>query len=246
MEFSNINWTDHTWNCWIGCRHVSEECDHCYADTMVTNRMGRDFSIVKRSKTWKDPIKWNRRAPALALKLGRRVRVFCASLADFFIQDADAWRDEAWEIIRQCPDMDWLILTKRPQLIPSRLPANWGAGWPHVWLGTTCGVRKSYARLDSLREIPAAVRFISAEPLLESMPDIKLDGFHWLIAGGESGSNFRPMQDSWALELRDICARERVGFHFKQHTAFKPGQGAELDGRRYHEAPLIKINEAIK
>lgn len=125
MENSKINWTDHTWNPWIGCRHVSAECDHCYADTMVTNRMGRDFSIVTHTKTWKEPPKWNRKAPALEAELGRRVRVFCASLTDFFIQDADPWRDEAWDVIRQCTEMDWLILTKRPQLIPRRLPSDY-------------------------------------------------------------------------------------------------------------------------
>jgi protein gp37 len=167
--------------------------------------------------------------------------VFCASLTDFFIQDSDAWRDEAWDVIRQCQDMDWLILTKRPQLVPSRLPKDWGEGWPHVWLGTTCGVKKSYPRLDALREIPAAVRFISAEPLLESMADVNLNGFHWLIAGGESGSGFRPMQDRWALELRDACEQRGVGFHFKQHSAFKPGQGVELDGKLHHGPPLVQI-----
>lgn len=241
MENSNINWTDHTWNPWVGCRHVSAECDNCYADTFVTNRMGRDFSVVRRTKTWKDPLKWNRKAPIMAAELGRRVRVFCASLTDFFIQEADEWRGEVWEVIRQCSDMDWLILTKRPALISPRLPADWGDGWPHVWLGITCGVRSSYPRLDALREIPAAVRFISAEPLLEPLADINLEGFHWLIAGGESGSGFRPMDETWALELRDTCARQEVGFHFKQHSAFRPGQGVELCGQMYHEPPLIQI-----
>jgi len=241
MENSKINWTDHTWNPWLGCRHVSAECDHCYADTMVTNRMGRDFSVVQRTKTWKEPSKWNRKAPALAAELGRKVRVFCASLTDFFIQDADPWRDEAWDVIRQCKEMDWLILTKRPQLIPRCLPSDWGKGWPHVWLGTTCGARESYPRLDALRGITATVRFISAEPLLESLADINLNGFHWLIAGGESGSGFRPMREEWALELRDICGQQKVGFHFKQHSAFRSGQGAELGGKRYHEPPFVQI-----
>ncbi len=250
MENSKITWTDHTWNPWIGCRHVSAECDHCYADTMVTNRMGRDFSVVQRTKTWKDPIKWNRNAQVLAAEMGRRVRVFCASLTDFFIQDADPWRDEAWDVIRRCTEMDWLILTKRPALIAPRLPEDWGQGWPHVWLGTTCGVRSSYPRLDALRKIPAAIRFISAEPLLESLADINLDGFHWLIAGGESGSGFRPMREDWALELRDICSRKSaarpsgVGFHFKQHSAFRPGQGAELCGKMHHEPPLVQIDDS--
>ena len=241
MENSKINWTDHTFNPWIGCRHVSAECDHCYADTLVTNRMGRDFSFVTRTKTWGDPWKWNRKAPTLAATLGRRVRVFCASLTDFFIQDADGWRSEAWNVIRNCTEMDWLILTKRPALIPPRLPEDWGTGWPHVWLGVTCGVRDSYHALDALREIPAVVRFISAEPLLESLADINLDGFHWLIAGGESGAHFRPMREDWALELRDICAERRVGFHFKQHAAIKPGQGPDLGGSLYHESPLLQL-----
>jgi protein gp37 len=247
MENSSINWTDHTWNPWIGCRAVSAECDHCYAATMVTNRMGRDFSTITRTKTWGDPIKWNRKAPELAATLGRRPRVFASSLTDFFIQDSDPWRAEAWDVIRQCSDMDWPILTKRPALIPPRLPADWGNGWPHVWLGTTCGVRSSYSRLDALRKVPAAIRFISAEPLLESLVDINLDGFHWLIAGGESGSGFRPMQEDWAIELRDICSRKSaarpsgVGFHFKQHSAFRPGTGTELAGKQFHQPPFGAI-----
>lgn len=239
MENSNINWTDHTWNPWIGCRHVSAECDHCYADTMVTNRMGRDFGKVQRTKTWKEPLKWDHKAPALEPQLGRRVRVFCASLTDFFIQDSDSWRDEAWEVIRRCTHLDWLILTKRPALIASRLPADWGSGWPHVWLGTTCGVRSSYSRLDDLRAIPAAVRFISAEPLLESLADIDLNGFHWLIAGGESGSGFRRMDEAWATELRDKCKEAGIGFHFKQHAAFRPGQLPVLHGVRHAEPPNV-------
>jgi len=203
--------------------------------------MGRDFSVVRRTKTWEEPPKWNRKAPTLAEGLERRVRVFCASLTDFFIQDADQWRDEAWDVIRRCQEMDWLILTERPQLIPRRLPADWGERWPHVWLGVTCGARESYRSLDALREIPAAVRFISAEPLLESLVDIHLTSFQWLIAGGESGPRFRPMREEWALELRDICARRRVGFHFKQHSAFKPGQDAELNGKLYNEPPLVQL-----
>jgi protein gp37 len=206
--------------------------------------MGRDFSNVQRTKTWGDPLKWNRQAPEFEKNLGRRVRVFCASLTDFFIQDADQWREEAWDVIRECTNLDWLILTKRPALIRARLPADWSAwknGFFNVWLGTTCGVRSSYSRVDALRKIPTTVRFISAEPLLESLADINLTGFHWLIAGGESGSGFRPMREQWALELRDICARQAVGFHFKQHSAFRSGQGAELCGKLHHEPPLVQI-----
>jgi protein gp37 len=244
MEFSNINWTDHTWNPWVGCRHVSAECDHCYADFLVTKRMGKDFEAITRTKTWRDPIKWNSRAPKLQDDLGRRVRVFCASLTDFFIQDADEWRDEAWKVIRDCSNLDFLILTKRPRLIPSRLPADWGTGYPNVWLGTTCGVRSSYPRIDDLRKVPAVVRFISAEPLLESLHDIDLTGIDWLIAGGESGSGFRQMKDEWALELRDRCRELGVAFHFKQHSAFRSGTDPLLQGVKYHESPLVQIKVA--
>jgi protein gp37 len=241
MEFSQINWTNHTWNPWIGCRHVSDECDHCYADFLVTKRMGRDFSRVTRTKTWRDPISFNRKAPALAAQLGRRVRVFCASLTDFFIQDADPWREEAWQVIRECSNLDFLILTKRPRLIPSRLPADWGEGYRNVWLGTTCGVRSSYPRLDDLRNIPAVVRFISAEPLLESLANINLQNYHWLIAGGESGAGYRPMREEWAVELRHACVAQGVAYHFKQHSAFRAGTDPYLKGIQYHESPLVQI-----
>jgi len=206
--------------------------------------MGRDFGAVTRTKTWRDPLKWNARAPELQEKLGRRVRVFCASLTDFFIQDADQWRDEAWQIIRECGNLDFLVLTKRPRLIQPRLPNDWVNGYPNVWLGSTCGVRSSYPRLDDLRGIPAVVRFISAEPLLEPMPDINLAGYHWLIAGGESGSGFREMKDEWALELRDRCRERGVAFHFKQHSAFRPGTGSALQGVEYRESPLVQITTA--
>jgi protein gp37 len=238
MENSKISWTEHTFNPWIGCRHVTPECDHCYADRMVTVRMARDFSKVQRSKTWASPLKWNREADRLAQKLGRRPRVFCASLTDFFLQGADPWRTEAWELIRKCTNLDWLILTKRTKLAASRLPSDWGTGWPHVWLGTTCGCRASEYRLDELRALPAAVRFVSAEPLLESMTHMNLTGINWLIVGGESGPKFRTMEDVWATGLRDKCKAENVGFFFKQHSSFRPGQGAKLEGAEHHEGPL--------
>jgi len=244
MENSKINWTDHTWNPWLGCRHVSTECDHCYADFLVSKRMGKDFTTAWKTKTWRDPIKWNAKAPELQQELGRRVRVFCASLTDFFLAEVDEWRPAAWDIIRQCANLDWLILTKRPALVEKRLPADWGSGYPNVWLGTTCGVRSSYPRVDVLRNIPAQLRFISAEPLLESLVDIDLTGVHWLIAGGESGSGFRPMKDEWAIELRDLCRKKNVGFHFKQHSAFRNGTNPLLDGTQYFQSPIVQITRS--
>jgi protein gp37 len=242
---SKIAWTDATWNPWIGCHNVSEECRRCYARTDVNRKFGPrgyDFDKPWRAKTTlRKPLKWNREAVEFEKLNGRRFRAFTSSWTDFFLAEADEWRNEAWDVIRECHYMDFLILTKRPSRVLDCLPADWGQGWSHVWLGTTCGVRHSYPRLDALRKIPATVRFISAEPLLESMADIDLTGFHWLIAGGESGSGFRKMEDAWAVELKDKCAAEGVGFFFKQHSSFRPGQGEILEGREYHEAPLVQI-----
>jgi protein gp37 len=231
MEYSSISWTD---------QQVSPECNHCYADFLVSKRMERDFTTPWRTKTWRDPVKWNAKAPEMEKQLGRRVRVFCASLTDFFLEEADQWRGEAWEVIRQNQNLAFLILTKRPSLIEKRLPADWGSGYPNVWLGTTCGVRSSYTRVDVLRTIPARVRFISAEPLLESVADINLSGIHWLIAGGESGPKYRQMEEAWAVELRDLCRKMKVAFHFKQHSGFRPATNPLLAGRQHHESPLVQ------
>jgi protein gp37 len=201
--------------------------------------MGKNFRQPWRTKTWRDPLRWNVKAPELEQQLGRRVRVFCASLTDFFLAEADDWRPEAWQVIRQCSNLDFLILTKRPALIEKRLPTDWASGYPNVWLGTTCGVRSSYPRVNVLRTIPARIRFISAEPLLESLADINLTNIHWLIVGGESGSKFRLMDINWARELRDRCRKLNVGFFFKQESAFLPATNPLLDGQQYHEPPLL-------
>jgi protein gp37 len=243
MENSNISWTDHTWNRFVGCFPVSPECDHCYADFLVRHRMGKNFNQPWLTKTGRHPFKWNAKAPELEKQLGRRVRVFVSSLTDFFLVQADGWRAEAWDTIRQCTNLDFLILTKRPERIMSCLPPDWGNGYPNVWLGTTCGVRSSYPRVDVLRSLPARVRFISAEPLLESLADINLTGIHWLIAGGESGPKFRPMKEEWAVELCDLCQKMKVGFHFKQHSAFLPGTNPLLEGKQHHEPPLLTEEE---
>jgi protein gp37 len=123
------------------------------------------FNGPMRTVNWSPPAKWDRRAG----QAGVRERVFTCSMSDFFHEGADAWRPEAWQIIRSCRNLDWLILTKRPELVAGRLPADWGEGYPNFWLGVTAGCRKSLWRLDWLREIPAVLKFVSAEPLLERL-----------------------------------------------------------------------------
>lgn len=174
---SKISWTDSTFNPWLGCQKVSDECEHCYADTLTSGRMGLDVfgGRSKRKRTseglWRRPAKWNRESAHDATTgegLGRVHRTFCASLADVF-EDApgpNEWRDDVWKVIRATPWLDWQLLTKRPERIVECLPEDWGYGWPNVWLGTSIGHREAVGRARMLAGVPAFRRFISYEPAL--------------------------------------------------------------------------------
>jgi len=179
---------------------------------------GGDPTVVTQSKTLRDPLKW---------KDGRRI--FTCSLSDFFIQDADAWRPDAWEIIRQTPQHTYLILTKRPQLIQARLPHDWGNGYPNVWLGISVENKAMQAnRIPVLRQIPAVRRFLSLEPLLEPLAPLDLDDISWVIVGGESGQQPRPMRHEWVWPILEACQRRNVAFFFKQSAGAKSGMGTAL------------------
>lgn len=239
-ETTKISWTEHTVNFWVGCRAVSEGCDRCYAKVLV-EKWGGDFANVHKTKTWNDPIKWQKEAA----KLGAHVMVFTCSLSDFFIQDADPWRPDVWKIIHDTPNLMYQILTKRPDLVAKRLPADWGTGYPNVWLGVSVESKAFLKRMDVLRDIPARVRFVSAEPLLEDIcPELKshVKGFHQIIVGGESGNNsknFRPMDPQWARNILKVCRAKGVAFFFKQSSAVRTEMGTNLDGIEYHEYPDI-------
>lgn len=162
---TNIGWTDHTLNPWIGCTAVSSACDHCYAERMA-KQYGWDFAGRRRTSVanWRKPLAWNRSAEAD----GVRRRAFCASLADVFDNQVPAeWRSDLFDLIRACPALDWQLLTKRPQNIAKMLPPDWDNGWPNVWLGTTVeNQAEADRRIPHLLAVPAAVRFLSCEPLL--------------------------------------------------------------------------------
>lgn len=190
-ENSKIQWTDHTFNPWIGCTKVSEACKFCYAEVFAGRYMkigwGDHYNRHKTTSTWGKPLAWNRKAE----KEGKRYRVFCASLADVFEDHPSIkqeWRDELFQLIRDTPHLDWLLLTKRPENYVRFLPADWGDGYQNVWLGTTAETQRRYnERAVILSSTPAKIRFMSFEPLLDVIslnPDYKLD---WVIIGGESG-----------------------------------------------------------
>jgi protein gp37 len=261
MENSNIAWTHHTQNFWLGCDKVAPECAHCYIDRTL-RKMGRDSwgKLYRAVSTWKNPDKWE----AEAASKGCCYRVFTNSLSDFFHAEADDWREEAWDIIRRTPHLVYLILTKRPELIGKRLPTDWNGGWSNVWLGVSTGCKMTLNKMDSLRKIPVhpqAVRFVSCEPLLEDIADqLNLDGFGWVIAGGESGTNpeylwnekgdwrkefertgRRTMEVDWARSLLKKARTAGVPYFFKQVTAGKPEQGADALGSIIHEVPSAPV-----
>lgn len=232
-ESTVIAWTQRTWNPWRGCEKVSPGCAHCYMFTMQ-ERANLDPSVVTRTKTWGDPMKWQR-----AAAVGEKdVLVFTCSWSDFFHPDADRWRDEAWQVIKATPNLHYQILTKRPELVATRLPADWGAGYPNVWLGVSVENDRFVSRVDLLRTIPARVRFISAEPLLGPLPSLDSSGIDWLIVGGESGPGYRPMPHEWATDSQRAAAAAGVAFFFKQSAAPRTEMGTTLGGKTVRAYPL--------
>ena len=250
-ENSGISWTDHTFNPWLGCVKVSEGCRNCYAERYVTGRMGKDVwgppETTQRhitTSTWAAVKKWQRQAAAGAtgvMGLGNPILVFCASLSDIFESHPQLIepRKLVWAIIRRCPDLHFLLLTKRPENIRTMLPKDWGDGYDNVWLGTTVEDLRVAHRIEVLKEIPARVRFISYEPAIGPLAGAMLDGIHWMIYGGESGPDFRPDQKQWAREMREQCRREKIAFFYKQSCGLKTKTDPFLDGKTVHEFPKL-------
>jgi protein gp37 len=231
-----IAWTEHTWNPWRGCDKISPGCAHCYMFT-AQERYGQDPTKVLRTSTWGKPLKWEREAAAA----NRRALVFTCSWSDWFHADADPWRAEAWAVIAKCPHLHFQILTKRHERIRDHLPPDWGRGYPNVWLGVSIENDRFVHRADALRAIPAAVRFISAEPVLGPMPSLNLKGIDWLIVGGESGPDYRPMDHEW---VRPLLAKARAAgtkFFFKQSAAPRTEMGITFDGQIIREYPTPRL-----
>jgi protein gp37 len=248
-ERTGIQWTDATFNPWWGCERVSPACAHCYADTLA-RRYGHSLwesGSPRRflsENHWRQPMRWNRQAEEKGLPL----KVFCASMADVFEDrpELEPWRQRLWTLIEQTSMLRWQLLTKRPEDVGRMVP--WRDVWPdNVWIGTSVENSRHTFRVDVLRELPAAVRFISAEPLLGSLfvngkPNrrpLELDRVDWVIAGGESGPRHRPVDLDWVRELRDACVGAGVAFFYKQRGGRTSKSGGRvLDGRTWDDFPL--------
>lgn len=189
---TGISWTQSTWNPWRGCHKVSAGCKNCYM-FRDQKRYGNDPNVVVRSKTtFNDPIKW---------KVGRNV--FPCSWSDWFIQEADKWRAEAWAIIKATPHHTYQICTKRIERAAECLPADWGEGYPNVWLGVTGENQEQYlARADKLLGIKARVHWVSIEPQIEEIDITTMGiGLDWFVVGGESGKDAREFNPDWARKI---------------------------------------------
>jgi len=235
---TKIEWTDATWNPVRGCTKVTPGCAHCYAETFAERfrgvpghpyEQGFDLRLVPHKLL--DPLRWTR--PRM---------VFVNSMSDLFHKDVpDEYVLRVADVMRVADWHTYQVLTKRSERLAAMLrgPLRDLAREPHVWWGVSVENRRhGLPRADHLREAPAALRFLSVEPLLEDLGDIDLAGLHWMIVGGESGHGARPLAREWVAALRDRCEAAGVRFFFKQWGGVRKGKaGRELDGRTYDEVP---------
>ncbi|MFN8163900.1 MAG: phage Gp37/Gp68 family protein [Solirubrobacterales bacterium] len=230
---SAIEWTEATWNPVTGCDQISPGCAHCYAKTFAERWKGvpghpyeQGFALRLWPERLDQPLKWRRPR-----------RIFVNSMSDLFHEQVpDEFIASVFDAMVEADHHVFQILTKRPDRL-ANLADN--LPWPaHIWMGVSIENRRYVSRADRLREVPAAVRFISAEPLLGPLEGLDLTDIDWLIAGGESGPGHRRVDEFWLLELRDQCADDGVAFFFKQWGGARPKSGGrELQGRTWDEYP---------
>ncbi len=235
---STIEWTEATWNPVTGCDKVSPGCAHCYAETFAERWRGVSGNAYEQGfdlKLWPQrlayPAKWKK----------PRV-IFVNSMSDLFHESIpDDYIARVFEVMVEADHHVYQVLTKRHQRmveLAPRLP------WPsHIWMGVSIENRRFVHRADYLRQVPAAVRFVSAEPLLGRLEGLNLDGIDWLIAGGESGPKHRPVKEEWITYARDLALESGTAFFFKQWGGFRPKSGGrELQGREWNDMPPHRLS----
>jgi protein gp37 len=230
---SSIEWTEGTWNPVTGCSKISPGCKHCYAERMATRLHGmgqpryrNGFEVTLQPDLVRLPLRWKQ---PRAIFVNSMSDLFHEEIPEGFIADVfQTMRDAHWHTFQ--------ILTKRAERLKD-LAAR--LSWPmNVWMGVSIESPRYSARIDHLRAVPAAVRFLSVEPLLARIPSLNLPGVDWVIVGGESGPGARPMEAAWVRELRDRCVLDGVPFFFKQWGGTrKKRNGRLLDGRTWDEMP---------
>lgn len=237
-DHSAIEWTEATWNPTSGCTKVSPGCDRCYAEK-ITHRFPKSFpngfALTLRPDALDVPLRWKRPRT-----------IFVNSMSDLFHVDVpEDYLQLVFDVMRRTPQHTYQILTKRAERLARVAPR---LQWPdNVWMGVSVESPEYTWRMDYLRRVRAAVRFVSAEPLLAALPNLNLDGIHWLIAGGESQPGCRPADEAWFRDLRDQCGRAHVLFFLKQlggHPRKRGGDDARIDGERCIDMPSL-IHHAL-
>jgi protein gp37 len=232
---STIEWTEATWNPVTGCTKISAGCKNCYAERMAhrlqamgVRQYAHGFKLTLQPEALELPLRWKRPRT-----------IFVNSMSDLFHRDVPlGYIRRVFDVMSRCPHHKFQVLTKRPELTAAyagELP--WGK---NVWMGTSVENVLVLHRIDSLRKIPAHVRFLSLEPLLGRLPRLDLRGIHWVIVGGESGPGARLIEEAWVLEIQDQCAAQGVPFFFKQWGGVnKKRSGRSLNGRTWDEMPFL-------
>jgi protein gp37 len=229
---TNIEWTEATWNPVTGCTKVSQGCKHCYAERL-SQRFWRDrpFTEVRVHEDRLDqPRRWRK---------GRTI--FVNSMSDLFHEGVPAdFILRVFEVMRDCQQHTFQVLTKRAERLAELAPAlPWSA---NVWMGVSVEDSRVVQRIDHLRGVPAAVRFLSLEPLIGPLDDLALGGIDWVIVGGESGPGAREMRTEWVRSILRQCRAEGVAFFFKQWGGVRKGEtGRTLHGRTYDEYPIVRL-----
>jgi protein gp37 len=233
---SKIPWTRASWNPITGCDRISAGCVHCYAERMAhrLQKIGQakyknGFKVTVHDDVLSLPLTWKK--PRL---------IFVNSMSDLFHEEVPLeFIKKIFGVMRRADWHIFQILTKRSGRMLELAPE---LVWPeNVWAGVTVESSKYYSRLDDLRQVPAAIRYVSVEPMLGPMPDFPVEGIDWIILGGESGPGARPMHKDWVIRIRDRCAKYDIPFFFKQWGGFNRKEtGCMLDGKYYHEMPRLK------
>jgi protein gp37 len=242
---SAIEWTDATWNPVTGCTKITAGCDNCYAERFAERWRGipghpfeHGFDLMLKPDRLNQPLAWKR--PRM---------IFVNSMSDLFHKDVPtSYVDRVFDVMERADHHVFQVLTKRSPLMRDYLLARYAdrAPPPHIWLGVSVEDSRSSARIAHLRQSPAAIRFLSAEPLIGPIGAVDLTGIHWVIVGGESGPGARPIDPDWVRSLRDQCLEQGVAFFFKQWGGVRPKAGGrELDGREWSEMPGRSVSSTV-
>ena len=236
---STIEWTDATWNPVTGCTKITAGCENCYAERFAERFRGvpghpfeTGFDLTLRPERLDQPLRWQRSR-----------MIFVNSMSDLFHKEVPrSFIDQVFEAMETAHWHVFQVLTKRSSLMRDYLQGRYAESQPpaHIWCGVSVEEGAAKIRVQHLRQAPAAVRFLSIEPLIGAIGAVDLDGIDWVIAGGESGPGARPVHLEWLREIRDQCLRQGVAFFFKQWGGLRPKSGGrELDGREWSEFPKV-------